>query len=152
MRNFRRILAALLRVVGVLGRASVLSLWLLCSQISWSAEAALLPIPDGLVVLTFDDGTKTDLTTVAPILKRDGFMSWEDIAKLNEEGFEIGNHTQNHPDVTSLSRRQVRSEIQGVERAMQAHGLTTPTTFAYPGWQDNIQSAQVLLQKGYQFA
>jgi len=69
----------------------------------------LLPIPDRLVVLTFDDGTKTDITTVAPILKRYGFdasfyvteglreikgsddaLTWEGIRKLNDEGFEIG--------------------------------------------------------------
>ncbi len=31
------------------------------------------PIPDGLVVLTFDDGNKSDYTYVGPLLRRYGF-------------------------------------------------------------------------------
>ena len=34
---------------------------------------SLLPIPNGLVVLTFDDGNKSDFTYVAPLLNRYGF-------------------------------------------------------------------------------
>ena len=33
----------------------------------------LLPIPDKLVVLTIDDGNKSDATFVAPLLKEYGF-------------------------------------------------------------------------------
>jgi len=72
----------------------------------------LLPIPDRLVVLTFDDGNKSDITYTVPLLKRYGFsatfyvtegldvlidkehrLTWEEIRKLHEDGFEIGNHT-----------------------------------------------------------
>ena len=31
------------------------------------------PIPDGLIVLTFDDGVKSHVTFVAPLLKKFGF-------------------------------------------------------------------------------
>ena len=34
---------------------------------------SLLPIPNGLVALTFDDGNKSDFTYVAPLLKQYGF-------------------------------------------------------------------------------
>jgi len=76
----------------------------------------LLPIPNRLIVLTFDDGNKSDITYVAPLLKRYGFgatfyvtdgfgradnkerrLSWEEIKSLHEDGFEIGNHTGSHP-------------------------------------------------------
>lgn len=71
---------------------------------------ALEPIPEKLVVLTFDDSAKTHSTIVAPILKKYGFgatffvtegfdfpdnkidyMTWKEIAQLHRDGFEIGN-------------------------------------------------------------
>ena len=36
-------------------------------------QMSLIPIPNGLVVLTFDDGNKSDFTYVAPLLKQYGF-------------------------------------------------------------------------------
>src|SRR5436853_6259956 len=84
-----------------------------------SAALGLEPIPDKLVVLTFDDSAKSHYTTVRPILKRYGFgatffitegfdfptnktdyMTWEQIAELHRDGFEIGNHTGNHASIT----------------------------------------------------
>src|SRR5262245_29524928 len=70
------------------------------------------PIPDRLVVLTFDDAVKSHYTVARPILlkyrfgatffvtegwdfgtnKKD-YMTWEEIAQLHKDGFEIGNHT-----------------------------------------------------------
>ena len=66
------------------------------------AARGLEPIPDKLVVLTFDDSAKSHYTTVRPILKRYGFgatffitegfdfptnktdyMTWEQIAELH---------------------------------------------------------------------
>jgi peptidoglycan/xylan/chitin deacetylase (PgdA/CDA1 family) len=71
---------------------------------------ALLPIPDKLVVLTFDDANKSDRTTVAGVLKKHGFggtfyiteglrflknknnyTTWAQIKELDKMGFEIGN-------------------------------------------------------------
>src|SRR5580692_9109028 len=71
----------------------------------------LSPIPDRLVVLTFDDGTKSDIAYVAPLLKRYGFgasfyvteglrdnkrdddnLTWDETRQLNDLGFEVGNH------------------------------------------------------------
>ena len=72
------------------------------------------PIPDKLVVLTFDDGCSTHATYVAPLLKSLGFggsfylctlpsfgnknwyMSWEQMQAMVKDGFEIGNHTRHH--------------------------------------------------------
>jgi peptidoglycan/xylan/chitin deacetylase (PgdA/CDA1 family) len=83
------------------------------------AAHGLEPIPDKLVVLTFDDSAKSHHTTVRPILKRYGFgatffitegfdfptnkndyMTWQEIAELHRDGFEIGNHTLDHMSVT----------------------------------------------------
>src|SRR3954464_14000751 len=78
-----------------------------------SGVSALEPIPDKLVVLTFDDSVASQFTVVRPLLKEyrfgatffitEGFgfatnktdyMTWEQIAQLHREGFEIGDHTR----------------------------------------------------------
>jgi len=134
-------------------------------------QRPLLPIPDRLVVLTIDDGTKTDITEVSPVLRRFGFgatfyvtdglrsvkgkddsLTWDDIRELNREGFEIGNHTENHADVRKMSKEEFIAEVEGIEKRCRQNGIPVPTTFAFPGWQFNIQSAQVLLERGYSFA
>ena len=68
------------------------------------------PIPDRVVVLTFDDSVASHANYVAPLLKKLGFgatffitegfefnedkvhyMTWKQIAALDASGFEIGN-------------------------------------------------------------
>ena len=67
-------------------------------------QATLQKIPEKLVVLTFDDGNVSDLTTVAPILTEHGFgatfyitsgwvgrtgrMTWEQVKELAAAGLE----------------------------------------------------------------
>ena len=140
---------------------------LLRASIPANSAPTLSPIPDRLIVLTFDDGTKTDITYVAPLLKQYGFgasfyvteglreikgehdsLTWDDIRKLNDMGFEIGNHTETHPDVTKLSKQQFLTELEGIESRCKQHGIPAPTTFVYPGWSFNIRAAEVLLGKG----
>src|SRR5213082_3426683 len=84
------------------------------------------PVPDRLVVLTFDDASKSHSTVARPLLKLYGFgatffvtegfdfptnkrdyMSWEEIARLHADGFEIGNHTRDHKAVTAGSLRDL---------------------------------------------
>ena len=84
-----------------------------------SPAFTLEPIPDKLVVLTFDDSAKSHYTVARPILKQykfgatffitEGFdfptnpkdyMTWDEIAQLHRDGFEIGNHTRDHQGVS----------------------------------------------------
>jgi peptidoglycan/xylan/chitin deacetylase (PgdA/CDA1 family) len=131
----------------------------------------LLPIPDRLVVLTFDDGTKSDIAYVAPLLKRYGFgasfyvteglrdikrdddnLTWDEIRQLNDLGFEVGNHTETHPDLTKLTKEQILAELEGIEHRFKQYGIPAPQTFSYPEFRDSVPVAEVLLQKGYLFA
>src|SRR6266540_4094009 len=91
-----------------------------------AARYGLLPgclsaaVPDKLVVLTFDDSVASQYLVVRPVLKRYGFsatffitegfsfltnkqdyMTWEQIAELHRDGFEIGNHTRFNVSVTA---------------------------------------------------
>src|SRR2546425_13294211 len=84
------------------------------------SQSRLEPVPDKLVVLTFDDSKASHYSVVRPILKRYGFgatffitegfsfqtnkqdyMTWEQIRELHQEGFEIGNHTRDHCGVSA---------------------------------------------------
>src|SRR5213592_3116007 len=86
----------------------------------------LEPIPDRLVVLTFDDASKSHVTVARPLLKKHGFgatffvtegfdfptnkkdyMSWAEIRQLHDDGFEVGNHTRDHRPVTAESLRDL---------------------------------------------
>ena len=92
--------------------------------------SALEPIPDKLVVLGFDDCNKSDRNFVADVLKEYGFgatfyvteglgflgnkrhyVTWKEIKELNDMGFEIGNHTKTHPNVTRISREKFSKEL-----------------------------------------
>ncbi len=141
-----------------------------CGAVS---EAPLDPIPDGLVVLTFDDGNKSDISFVAPRLAEYGFgasfyiteglgyaadpdkeryVSWEDVRRLHDLGFEVGNHTGSHPNMAELSRDEIRSNIEAIENRCHEHGIPRPVTFVYPGWRHNLPVVEVLAEMGYRFA
>ncbi len=130
-----------------------------------------MPIPDRLVVLTFDDGNKSDVTFVAPLLKRYGFsatffitegleflndkrrcMTWEEVRSLHEAGFEIGNHTRSHGDPRKQSKEEFLAKVEHMERRLEENGIEAPRTFCYPGYFFNRSAVDVLAQKGYLFA
>lgn len=132
----------------------------------------LLPIPDKLVVLTFDDGNISDIKYTAPLLKKYGFgatffissnsflgapgttegrMSWDQIKKLDEMGFEIGNHSTTHPPFTGLSQEETLLEIEGMENECLVRGITKPVSFAFPGGHAQDDHFSVFEQKGYTF-
>ncbi|MAE60989.1 MAG: hypothetical protein CMJ49_06480 [Planctomycetaceae bacterium] len=131
----------------------------------------LLPIPDRLVVLTFDDGNKSDITHVAPRLKQYGFsatffiteafgfntdlqhrLTWDDVAQLHADGFEIGSHTADHPSVLRLSAEQLHQQLQAIELSCDKHRIPRPISFAYPGGHHDRKSMQVLTERGYKLA
>ena len=136
-------------------------------------DSPLAPIPNGLVVLTFDDGNKSDITFVAPKLKEYGFgatfyiteglgytadpnkeryVSWEDVRRLHDLGFEVGNHTGSHPNMANLSKDDVLTNIEVIEQRCEQHGVPRPETFVYPGWHHSLPVVEVLAEMGYLFA
>lgn len=135
------------------------------SQLAAAPDQKLLPIPEKLVVLTFDDGNLSDLTTVAPILKGHGFgatffitsgwlggekrLTWAGVLKLQEAGFEIGNHTVTHPNLLRLTKEEIRRQVTEMDRECTAHGITKPTAFSYPGGHFDRRVLASLKELGY---
>ena len=136
------------------------------------AQILLKPIPDKLIVLTFDDAIVSQATYVAPLLKKYGFgatffvceftappfsdktkyMSWEQIAMLNKMGFEVGNHTQNHAHVSKLDSLQLTAELKYIEDKCAEYRIPKPTSFAYPAYDTSPKAISVLKARGYNFA
>ena len=107
----------------------VVLLFSLSSRLHLSLPAAT-PIPDKLVVLTFDDSSASHATVAAPLLKRYGFgatffitegftfktnkrdyLTWAQIAELHRAGFEIGNHTRDHLSITEKNVPKLAEQL-----------------------------------------
>jgi peptidoglycan/xylan/chitin deacetylase (PgdA/CDA1 family) len=121
---------------------------------------ALEPIPDKLVVLTFDDASKSHATVAAPLLKKYGFcatffvtegfdfptnkrdyMTWDEIARLHRDGFEIGNHTRDHKSASAKDPKGMIEQIESINAQCLAHSIPRTVSFAYPG---NVLDRDVL--------
>jgi peptidoglycan/xylan/chitin deacetylase (PgdA/CDA1 family) len=130
-------------------------------------------IPDGLVVLTFDDGCKSQAEFVVPQLRQFGFgatffvndpdlppagwvaghyVIWPEIVGIHRAGFEIGNHTVRHQHVHRLTKAEFSADLEGIERRCAEHGIPRPTSFCYPGFHFGRNAVEVLREKGYRFA
>lgn len=131
----------------------------------------VLPIPDRLVVLTFDDGVKSQATFAAPLLKHYGFgatfyiteglnflkdktryMTWEEVRTLHDAGFEIGNHTRHHKNVTAQSKEELRADLEYIDQQCATCGIPTPETFCYPGYHHGPEAVEALRDHGFRFA
>lgn len=132
---------------------------------------ALEPIPDKLVVLTFDDSVASQFTVVRPLLKEFGFgatffisegfgfsknktdyMTWEQIAQLHRDGFEIGNHTRDHMGVDKKSVPRLREQIEVVNKHFEEHGIPRAQSFSWPGNALAFEALPILSELGIRFA
>ncbi|QDQ03507.1 polysaccharide deacetylase family protein [Lysinibacillus fusiformis] len=97
------------------------------------------------VALTFDDGPDTRVTPqiLAMLKKYDVkatfFMVGKNVSrnpatveKVYEDGHEIGNHTWNHPKLTSLTKVNVKQEVDRTSNAIYAAIGQYPTVFRPP--------------------
>ncbi len=127
-------------------------------------------IPDKTIVLTFDDSVKSHLTVAAPILKKHGFgatffvthawmddkknyLDWDEIAKLDKLGFEIGNHSWSHVALhDSNAKNIVDEEILKVENELKKVGVRKPVSFSWPGNHFGPETLKILRKLGYKFA
>jgi peptidoglycan/xylan/chitin deacetylase (PgdA/CDA1 family) len=104
--------------------------------------------PARAVALTFDDGYEDAFTTALPVLQRYGFtatfyiisapvgqpgyMSWEQIATLHAAGMEIGAHTIDHFDLTTLDAAESERQIAQSKADLEHHLGISVVSFCYP--------------------
>ncbi len=142
------------------------------------ASERLQPIPDKLVVLTFDDSVKSHYTVVRPLLRKykfgatffitEGFdfkknkqhyMSWNEIARLYQDGFEIGNHTRDHMGLDASNPENLQKQLEAypdqlnaIAKKCQEYGIPAPTSFAYPGNGIALEALPLLKKHHIKFA
>ncbi|MGQ7946161.1 sialate O-acetylesterase [Flavobacterium sp. WC2509] len=128
--------------------------------------------PRPTVVLTFDDAEISQYNNVVPLLSELGFkatffvcefpiknpgeekefMNWKQISELNKKGFEIGNHTGHHKNLTKLSPEDIKKEVVYIDEKCKEFGIPKPISLAYPGNRYDTISQRVLKEMGYQYA
>jgi len=124
-------------------------------------------IPDRTVVITIDDAylsvfeeayprlkqrgfTATLFVATDPIDKRyGGYMTWDQIRMMQQDGFVIGSQTKTHPHMHRLSVAENLAELrQSNERFIDELGLR-PELFAYPYGEYSLEVIDAVKQSGF---
>lgn len=125
------------------------------------------------ILLTFDDAVTSQYELAAPLLVQYGFGAtfyacrfpdtWrekhsahllraEQLKALHEMGFEIANHTWNHPDLRQCGEAAVCHELDSLTGYMTAAGIPAPVSFAYPGGPFAGNAVPALKRRGFRSA
>jgi peptidoglycan/xylan/chitin deacetylase (PgdA/CDA1 family) len=119
-----------------------------------------------IVTLGFDDGTVTQYEHRTLLSERGipatfyvntgklglpGYMTWDQVATMADQGHEIGGHTRNHAHLAGLSDAQQRTEICDDRSELVARGYRAES-FAYPHGADDESAQSVVQSCGYRSA
>ncbi len=124
-------------------------------------------LPPRAVVLTFDDGWKSQYQVAYPLLLRYGMrgtffvlahrtrgsgeMSLEALQELSTHGMEIGSHTLTHPMFDEkISAGRAWSEIHGSREILQEQLGVPVLSFAYPYSSRGAGAQQLVARAGYE--
>jgi len=110
-------------------------------------------LPEKPVIVTFDDGYDDAYTNAYRVLKNNGdvavfyiissFMGRDDIVtvsqikEMSDNGMEIGSHTVDHPDLTTISATKLKSELTKSKTAIEAIIGKSVISFCYPSGKNN---------------
>jgi peptidoglycan/xylan/chitin deacetylase (PgdA/CDA1 family) len=111
----------------------------------WAGTARLPARP---VVLTFDDGYRSQFGVAATALRRRGWpgvlnlelarvgaaggLRRSQVRRMRAWGWEIASHTLTHPDLTSVDAETLRREVAGSREAIAHRFQVHPAFFCYP--------------------
>ncbi len=76
-------------------------------------------------------------------------LSWSQIRKLAEAGFQIGSHTITHPVLNDLSEARLVEEIRDSKRRLEDEVGRQIESFAYPFGQFDHRALEVVGSSGY---
>ena len=132
--------------------------------------------PPGIAVLTFDDGWRDALTTVAPLLNRLGLratfficpggfgnhhprfgeeatvITAAEARALHDAGMELASHSVSHPDLRECSDSDLKAELVGSRAAVEAITGERCLTLAYPTGLHDARVERAAADAGYQLA
>lgn len=123
-------------------------------------------MPRRPVVLTFDDGYDSVYRNVVPVLRRmhwpgvlylalgntrnpDGVTRGQVERMVRADGWELGSHTINHLDLTTLAPAQLREETAGARDLIRRWFHQTPRDFCYPSGRFDAKAIAAVRRAGY---
>jgi len=116
-------------------------------------------------VMTFDDGYEETFSIVAPLLRKfgfratvfvapteigsPGFMTWEQVSAVAQDGLQIGSHTMHHTCLPLVPPEQAVEELSESKRVLEQRLGQPVLWLSYPigGFTPQIQ--EVARQVGY---
>ncbi len=118
----------------------------------------------GMVTFSFDDGFMNTYQNGIPLLNTAGIKSTQaiitrefgspgyvtatEVKAMALSGHEIASHTQTHPDLTTLSTANAKTEIDGSRTDLANIGINAKT-FVYPYGEFNASVVQQVKDAGY---
>lgn len=122
-------------------------------------------LPNRPVVLTFDDGDKDQYLNAVPAMKKygftgtfyiitndvggGGFMSWDMLTEMVNDGMDIESHTVHHPNLASLGEEETKLELTKSKRVLEEKLGITVKHLAYPGGAYSALTIRMLEDLGY---
>jgi peptidoglycan/xylan/chitin deacetylase (PgdA/CDA1 family) len=144
------------------------------SQMRWLRESGLRGIsvgealachPKSSVVITFDDGSETDLLVAAPILNESncqatfyvtagflgqpGYLTASQLCELSAMGFEIGCHSMSHAYLNDLDRDGLNREVVEAKQRLEQLLGKVVEHFSCPGGRYDERVIAVARACGY---
>jgi peptidoglycan/xylan/chitin deacetylase (PgdA/CDA1 family) len=130
---------------------------------AWFKGAA---IPERPVVVSFDDGYRSQYVYARPELRKLGWpgvlsaiagrigkpgaeLSNAMVEQMIKNGWELDSHTINHVDVSQASGAQLQSEVAGSRRMLQQRFHQPVNFFCYPSGRYDDQAVQAVRDAGY---
>lgn len=135
-------------------------------QYEVAKDSSIIPlsenINENIVLLTFDDAPDKYSLDIAETLKslnanaiffvNGHFISTpegeEKLKKIHEMGFIIGNHTYNHPLLSTISEEEQKEEIVSLNRRVEEIIGERPKFFRAPNGVNTDYSKQVVQEEG----
>ena len=134
----------------------------------WNAWHGRARLPRRPVVLSFDDGYRSDFTTALPVLSRlrwPGVLNLEvantrpvwgtrpgEVEALVDAHWEIDAHTLTHPDLTRLSPAEVWRQVDGSRLAIRREFHVPVEFFCYPSGRFDREVEQLVRRAGFDAA
>ena len=131
----------------------------------WRAWHGMGTLPARPVVLSFDDGYRSQSRSAVPALRERGWpgvlnlevdrlgarggLTSGQVRRMIREGWEIDAHSVSHPDLRTVSAQRLRAEVAGSRRALRATFGVPVSFFAYPYGRNDARVRAAVRRAGF---